>query len=156
MAALPYASYVEANVKPDWNAAAGETSEILNKPVTITTSQANAITSNTNALATKESVLTFANLANPAGNFTEGLYRAEGSNTVIYTSPNLTSYAPKDSPTFSGTVSIGGGLISNSIVSVGTTWVDVPNTQPRGAYLILARSEDDNESALVACCCRRQ
>ena len=53
--------------------------------------------------------------------------------------------------TVTGTISIGGGLISNSIVSVGaTSWVDVPNTQPRGAYLILARSEDDNESALVA------
>ena len=50
----------------------------------------------------------------------------------------------------SDVVSIGGGFITNSIVSVGTTWVDVPNTQPRGAYLILARSEDDNDSALVA------
>ena len=55
-----------------------------------------------------------------------------------------------DTANFTGTVSIGSGLISNSIVSVGTTWVDVPNTQPRGAYLILARSEDDNDSALVA------
>ena len=49
-----------------------------------------------------------------------------------------------------GNISIGSGLISNSIVSVGTTWVDIPNTQPRGAYLILARGEDDEDSALVA------
>ena len=55
-----------------------------------------------------------------------------------------------DTASFSGNVSIGGGLISTRIVSVGTAWVDVPNTQPRGAYLILARSEDDNDSALVA------
>ena len=55
-----------------------------------------------------------------------------------------------DTANFSGNVSIGGGLISTRIVSVGTAWVDVPNTQPRGAYLILARSEDDNDSALVA------
>jgi len=52
--------------------------------------------------------------------------------------------------TFTGNISIGGGLISNSIVSVGTNWVDVPNTQPRGAYLILARGESDDHSALVA------
>ena len=49
-----------------------------------------------------------------------------------------------------GTVSIGGGLISNSMISVSTNWVDIPNTQPRGAYLILARGEDDEDSALVA------
>ena len=76
--------------------------------------------------------------------------RAQGSNLVLYSPPDMTGFAPLASPTFTGTVSIGGGLISNSIVSVGTTWVDVPNTQPRGAYLILARSENDNESALVA------
>ena len=55
-----------------------------------------------------------------------------------------------DTANFSGNVSFGGGLISTRLVSVGTAWVDVPNTQPRGAYLILARSEDDNDSALVA------
>ena len=76
--------------------------------------------------------------------------RAQGSNLVLYSPPDMTGFAPLASPTFTGTVSIGGGLISNSIVSVGTNWVDVPNTQPRGAYLILARSEDDTDSALVA------
>ena len=55
-----------------------------------------------------------------------------------------------DSLTTTGNISIGGGLISNSIVSVGTGWVDIPATQARGAYLILARSESDNDSALVA------
>ena len=48
-----------------------------------------------------------------------------------------------------GTVSIGGGLISNSMIWVSTNWVDIPNTQPRGAYLILARGEDDEDSAYI-------
>lgn len=30
-----------------------------------------------------------------------------------------------------------------------TNWVDIPNTQPRGAYLILARGEDDEDSAYI-------
>ena len=111
-----------------------------------------------------EEPLTFANTLPVVGG---AISRTAGSNLVLYSPPNMTGFASlasptftgtvsigggliSNSPTFSGTVSIGGGLISNSIVSVGTTWVDVPNTQPRGAYLILARSENDNESALVA------
>ena len=88
-------------------------------------------------------------------------YSGFGTNNAI-----LTSNGTGAAPTWNNTIDVdeaaidtlnvkllnigGGGLISNSIVSVGTAWVDVPNTQPRGAYLILARSEDDNDSALVA------
>ena len=88
-------------------------------------------------------------------------YSGFGTNNAI-----LTSNGTGAAPTWNNTMdvdeaaidtlnvkllNIGGGLISTSIVSVGSaSWVDVPNTQPRGAYLILARSEDDNDSALVA------
>ena len=87
-------------------------------------------------------------------------YSGFGTNNAI-----LTSNGTGAAPTWNNTMDVDeaaidtlnvkllnivSGLISTSIVPVGTAWVDVPNTQPRGAYLILARSEDDNDSALVA------
>jgi hypothetical protein len=66
------------------------------------------------------------------GNDGSSSYGSGGSPTGPAGDVDLTGFAPLASPEFTGNISIGSGLISNSIVSVGTTWVDVPNTQPRG------------------------
>ena len=92
------------NAQSDWNAT-GTAAAILNKPTTITAAQADAIDANTAALSTKEAILTFTNdvLNTVVGG---SISRPEGTNTVVYTPPDLSSYALSLSPTFTGTVTL--------------------------------------------------
>lgn len=73
----------------------------LQMDATPTSGSDNLVTSGAlhTALGQKESLLTF---ANDVLNTVVGGSISRDSNTVVYTPPNLTSYAPKDSPTFTG------------------------------------------------------
>ena len=94
-----------------------------------TAGSANLVTSGAlkTALDAKESNLTFATIVNGAGLFTEGLARAEGSNIVTYTSPNLTTYATIASPQFTGTptlpatTTINGQNINDGLTNLNTS-----------------------------------
>ena len=83
---------------------------------TPTSGSANLITSGTlhTSLAAKESILTFANnaLSTTVGG---SIARGEGTNAILYTPPTLTSYAPKASPTFTGTVNMAGLSVTGTI-----------------------------------------
>ena len=86
---------------------------------TPTSGSTNLITSGTlhTSLAAKESILTF---AKNALSTTDGgsITREPGTDTILYTPPTLTSYAPKASPTFTGTVGL---PATTSIGSVSAT-----------------------------------
>jgi hypothetical protein len=72
-----------------------------------------------------------------AGLDVEGPIVSESKNNVI---PGL----------YFGTAGFSAGLIQQETISVGTSWVNVPHTNRRGAYLILASGIANDDSALVA------
>ena len=66
--------------------------------------------------------------------------------------PNITSVGTLSNLIVSGTVQLGPDLskLMSQTLSVGTSWVNIPLSQKRGAFLILASSIGNDDSCLVA------
>ena len=94
------------------------------------------------ALATKEEALTFANSISASGS--GSVSRSEGSNTVVFTPPDLGSLAPLTNPVFAGNISNANVVITTHVASLpasGTAILEL-NATNQGQRVALASQTD--------------